>query len=153
MRHASVDLGGKAFESLTHLHRVRRRRRKPAQRLGQALEVARRPRSNLIERGRRPNTLAAWHYKLDQGIAGLLVMLDGEDVASHAAVGTHAPPHLLAARPGGFAGGALAPRQAGIFLELVDAIEPGRVGGGGETAADAEAVDRRARSDEGRNQA
>src|SRR5262252_4425402 len=86
---------------------------KPAHRLGQALEVARRPRSNLIERGRRPNTLAALHDQLDQRIAGLLVMLDGEDVASHAAVGTHAPPHLLAARPGGFAGGALAPRQAG----------------------------------------
>src|SRR5215470_4601655 len=78
-------------------------------------------------------------------------MLDGEDVASHAAVGARAAPHLLAPRPGGFAGGAFATRQAGIFLELVNAIEPWRVGRGGQTAADAEAVYRRARSDDVRN--
>src|SRR5262249_62091674 len=86
-----------------------------------------------------------------QRFAGLLVTLDGEDVASHATVGARAAPPLLAPRPGGFAGGAFAPRQAGIFLELVNAIEPRRVGRCGQTAADAEAVDRRARSDNGRN--
>src|SRR5262249_4042134 len=46
-----------------------------------------------------------------------------------------------------------APRQAGIFLELINAIEPRRVGRRGQTAADAEAVDRRARSDDVRNHA
>src|SRR4030095_8614173 len=74
-----------------------------------------------------------------------------QDVAGHAAVSTEAPPDLLAAGPGRLAGGALAPRQPGILLELVRAIEPRCVIRGGQAAADAEAVDRRARSDDVRD--
>ena len=55
-----------------------------------------------------------------------------------------APVHLLAARPGRLAFAALAPRPAGVFLQLVGAIQRGRVGRRGQAGADAEAVDRRA---------
>ena len=63
-------------------------------------------------------------------------------VASHAAVGLVAAPHLLAPGPGGLVLRFLPPRQAGIFLQLVDAVDVGHVGGRGEARADAEAIDR-----------
>src|SRR5262249_14789660 len=52
LAHASIDFGGQAFENFAHLDRMGGAGLEPAQRLGQALEVARRPRPNRIERGR-----------------------------------------------------------------------------------------------------
>src|SRR5262249_18579196 len=105
------------------------------------------PRPNLGKRRRRLQTLAALHDQFDQRLAGASVILHRQDVTRHAAVRLEAAPHLLAARPGGFAGRALAPRHAGVFLELVGAIEPRRVGRSGQTASYAEPVDGRARAD------
>ena len=87
------------------------------------------------------------HDQLDQGLARLIVALDRENIAGHAAVRPVAAPDLLAARPGRLAGRALAPRQPGIFLKLVGAVERRHVGRSGQAGADAEAVDRRAGSE------
>src|SRR5262249_6698992 len=92
-------------------------------------------------------TLPGLHDQFDQRLAGAGVILHRQDVARHAAVRLEAAPHLLAARPGGFAGRALAPRHAGVFLELLGAIQPRRVGRRGQTASDAEPVDGRACAD------
>src|SRR5262249_27561681 len=102
-------------------------------------------------RRRRPQTLAALHDQFDQRLAGARVILHRQDVARHAAVRLEAAPYLLAARPGGFAGRALAPRHAGVFLELVGAIEPRRVARCGRTASDAEPGEGRARADHRRD--
>ena len=59
-----------------------------------------------------------------------------------------APVHLFRAGPGGFAGRALAPRPAGILLQLVRAVQSRAVVGNVEARADAEAVDGRAAGDE-----
>src|SRR5262249_40399999 len=103
-------------------------------------------RSNLVERRPWFERLASSHDRFDQRHAGLIVILHGQDIAAHPGVRSEATPYLLAARPGGFAGGAPAPRHPGIFFELVGAIEPRRVGRGGQTASDAEPVDGRARA-------
>src|SRR6185437_13650260 len=52
-------------------------------------------------------------------------------------------PHLLAPRPGRLALRQFAPRRAGIFLQLIRAIERGRIDRGVEIYAYAVAVDRR----------
>src|SRR5262245_3481412 len=147
MRHAPIDFGSKVPQRVAHLDRIRCVAIEPAQRLWQARELTRRSRPNLVERRPWLETLASLHDQFDQRLTGAIVILNGEDVARHPAVRPEAAPYLLAARPGGFAGRALAPRHPGVFLELVGAIEPRRVGRGGQTASDAEPVDGRARSD------
>src|SRR2546429_8793123 len=151
LRHASIDFGRKPPQRLAHLHRVRRAGLEPAQRLGQALKITRGSRPNFGKQRRRRNTLAALHDQFDERLACLIIVLQRQDVAGHAPVGPEAAPDLLAAGPGRLAGGALAPRQPGILLELVGAIEPRCVIRGGQAAADAEAVDRRTRSDDVRD--
>src|SRR5262245_37755037 len=124
LRHAPVDFDRKPPQRLAHLHRVRRAWLESAQRLGQALEITRGSRSDFGKRRRRRETFAALHDQFDQRRACLIIVLQRQDIAGHAAVGSEAAPDLLAAGPGRLAGGALAPRQPGIFLELVGAIEP-----------------------------
>ncbi len=85
---------------------------------------------------------ARLHDRPDQRLARLAIVLERQHVADHAAVRAVAAPDLLAARPGRLAGGALAPRQPGIFLQLVGAVERRRVLGGDEARADAVAADR-----------
>ena len=79
-----------------------------------------------------------------------IVLSDSSDSVSpaHAAVRSVSAPDLLAARPRRLAGRALAARQTGIFLELVGTVERGRVGRRRQAGADAEAVDRRAGSND-----
>ena len=59
----------------------------------------------------------------------------------HPAIGAEEPVDLLAARPCGLAFRTLPTRDAGIFLDLIGAIEDRRISGGDEQAADAKAVD------------
>jgi hypothetical protein len=51
-----------------------------------------------------------------------------QNVAGHSAVLSIATPDLFAARPSSLAGRAFAPRQPGIFLEFIDAVERRNVG-------------------------
>src|SRR5262249_55503647 len=151
VRHAPIDFGSKVPQRVAHLDRIRCVGIESTQRLWQARKLTRRSRPNLVERRAWLETLASLHDQFDQRLAGAIVLLNGEDVAPPPAVRLEAAPYLLAARPGGFAGRALAPRHPGVFLELVGAIEPRRVGRGCQTAADAEPVNRRARSQHSRN--
>src|SRR5207253_6479417 len=96
-------------QRVANLDRIRCVGFEPAQRLGQALELPRRVRPNLVERRPWFERLASSHDEFDQRLAGLIVILHGQGVAGHPAVRSEAAPYLLAARPGGFAGGALAP--------------------------------------------
>ena len=120
-----------------------RARLQPAQRLRQPLEIARRARPDSASDGdgamRRPPCMTNWI----SGSPACLVALEREDIAGHAAVRPVAAPDLLAARPRRLADGLLAPRQPGIFLELVGAVERRHVGRRRQAGADAEAVDRR----------
>src|SRR5262249_56169422 len=93
------------------------------QRVWQGGKLRRRSRPNLVERRPWLETLASLHDQFDQRLAGAIVILNREDVARHPAVRLEAAPYLLAARPGGFARGTLAPRPPSRFLELVCAIE------------------------------
>ena len=115
----------------------------PAQRLGQAREFARRAFADLCQRRRRRNTFSRAHHRHDQRLTGLCVIFQREDVAAHAAVAVIGAPYLLAAGPGDLAFGQFAARLAGIFLQLVGAVERGRIDRRVEIDADAEAVDRR----------
>ncbi len=82
------------------------------------------------------------HDGYQQRFAGLLIILESQHVAGHAAVGSKAAPDLLAAGPCGLSDRSFASRYARIFLKLVGAIERRRVGGCGQAGADAETVDR-----------
>src|SRR5205823_11603396 len=84
----------------------------------------------------------------EERLAFLGLVLEREHVLAHPAVRTETPMHLLAARPGRLALGALAARAAGVLLELVGAVEVGRVGRRVDPRPDAEAVDRGAGADE-----
>src|SRR5205807_6026523 len=98
------------------------------------------------ERRRRIDPTTVAHDEPQQRLARMVVALETENVAGHAAVGAVAPPDLLAAGPSDFAERALAARETGIFLQLVGAIERRNIRGCGQAGADPEAVDRRARA-------
>ena len=77
----------------------------------------------------------------DQGFAPLRIVLQGEHVLAHAAVVAVAAVDLLPTRPRGLSLRTLSPRETRVLLQLVGAVEVGRVRGGIEARAYAEAVD------------
>ena len=144
LRQAAVDLGRKLHQRVCHLDRIRSRP-VPA---GATAPAAAQDRAQRAP-GFRPasagrEAAAVLHDQLDQRLAGLVVALERQDIAGHPAIRSVPAPHLLAPRPRRLAGRTLAPRQPGVFLKLVGAVERRHVGRGGQAGADAEAVDRRA---------
>ena len=142
-RRRSTSRASRAKAS-AHLNRIGGARFQLAQRLRQALELARRARADVGERRRRRDPTAALHDQLNERLAALPVAVERKDVAGDAAVRPIAAPDLLASRPCRLAGRPLAPGDAGVFLQLVGAVERRHVGRRGQAGADAEAVDRRA---------
>ena len=140
---AAVDLACEPHQRVRHLHRIRRAAA-PAVATAPAIARGRARRAP----GFRPGVgdgvepSARLHDQLDQRLAGLRVALERQYVADHAAVRPVPAPDLLAAGPGRLAGGALAPRQPGIFLELVGAVERRHIRRRRQAGADAEAIDR-----------
>src|SRR3990172_6597577 len=118
--------------------------RQRAQVRGQPRQLLRRAPADVRECFGRGQAPATAHHLADQPRARAVVGLDGQDVARHDAARVVLAEDLLASGPGGLALRALAPRAAGVFLELVGAVEVGRVVRGAHVRADAEAVNRRA---------
>ena len=87
--------------------------------------------------------LAIFHHRNQQRLAGARRIFQPQNVAAESAIRRRAPVHLFAAGPGGLAFGTLAPRPAGVFLELVNHIQGRRVGGSIQPGADAKTVVRR----------
>ncbi len=148
--HAPVDVGGELQQDRPRPHRDSRAGvscrngsgKRSSSRLGMPADVIERRR----RRKRRPSCMTGW-------ISGSPALIRGrgrerQQVAGHPAVGVVAPPHLLAAGPGRFVLRALAPRQPGIVLQFVNAIDRRHVGRRRQARADADAVDRRAGSRE-----
>src|SRR5579862_4761031 len=86
---------------------------------------------------------------MDERLAGLFMPLQRKEIAAHTAARIVAPPHLLAAWPGRLVLRALASRQSGVFLHLVNAVGGRRIRRCGEACADADTVDRRVGAREG----
>ncbi len=89
----------------------------------------------LFQRFGSGQTFSREYEGLDQGRSRLHIVFQRQDVVIQAAVHGMDTINLLAAGPGGLAFRAFAARLAGVFHQLVGAIEAG---------ADAESVDRRA---------
>ena len=151
LRQAAVDLGGEPHQRVRHLDRIGCARLERAQAARGRRSRSRAARARISASvGDGPTRRPSLHDQLDQRLAGLRVALERQDIAGHPAVRAVAAPDLLAARPGRLAGRALAPRQPGIFLQLVGAVERRHVGRRRQAGADAEAVDRRAGSQRSR---
>lgn len=103
-------------------------------------------RADLVEALGRLHTLAAAHHRDQQAAAVARGGRRRQGIASHGALGIELTPDLLASRPGRLGAGQLAPRAAGVFLQLVGAVHHRRVVGGGKRAPDAIAVNRRIRT-------
>src|ERR1700722_6368293 len=147
--HAAVHLRGKLFKLVGNFDRIRRSGFQLAQRFGQALELALHARPDRIEGFRRLQSSAVLHDEMQQRLSGFVVTFKRQNIVRHAAVGAKAPPHLLAARPGGFVLRAFAAGDAGVFLQFVNAIDRRHVRRRGHGGADADAVDRRLGAGEG----
>ena len=145
-RQARVGLGRELFQGLRHLHRIGCAARARPQRLRQPRQLALRAVADVGERRRRIDPTTVAHDEPQQRLARMVVALETENVARHAAVGAVAAPDLLAAGPSDFAERPLAARETGIFLQLVGAIERRNIRGCGQAGADPEAVDRRVRA-------
>ena len=98
------------------------------------------PFANAGQGFRRCQPLAGVHHRLQERFAGLRRVFQADAIAAEQAVGIVLPVDLLAARPGGLAGRALAPRRAGVFLQLVDHVQGWGIGGGVQARANAKAI-------------
>src|SRR5580704_426581 len=142
--HAAVHLRGERHQFVGNFDRIGRAGFQLAQRLGQALELALHARPDRIEGFRRLQSSAVLHDAMQQWLSGFVVTFKCQNIVRHAAVGAKAPPHLLAARPGGLVLRALAARDPGVFLQFVNAVDRRHVGRRRHGGTDADAVDRRA---------
>src|SRR5262245_51665084 len=81
---------------------------------------------------------------MNKGFPARLIGFQRENVAAHAAVRAEAAPDLLPPMPGRLSSRLLAAGKPRVFLQLVDAIQGGHVGRGGQARPHSEAVDWRA---------
>src|SRR5262249_29804522 len=136
---------GQRSERLGNLHGILHPTLQFPQRLRQRRELARGMLSDLRKSRRRCDTLSTAHDGYDEWFASLAVIGQRQDVSAQALIGAVTPPALFSSGPRDLALRKLAPWLAGIFLELIGAIERGRVDRGVKVDADTESIDWRFR--------
>src|SRR5207247_3709253 len=123
--------------------RDRRTLPKLSQGLGQARQLSGGALPQGRERCGRRETPACAHDRLNQRCSILRIVGERHDVRSETTSCVVVPIHLFPARPGGLPFRPLPAGPPRIFLELVDAIQAGGIGGGRQGGADRKAVNRR----------
>jgi hypothetical protein len=97
--------------------------------------------AHIRKRWRCGEPFAAAHGGNEEAARRLCCVMKGQDVVCHLVGIIERSVHLLASRPRRFSFRAFAPRASSVLLELVDAIQVGRVRAGVQFRSDSEAVD------------
>jgi len=142
---SAVNLGRKFVEYRGNLHPIRIGLLELAQRFRQTGQVIRCKKPDGWQT-RRSQTAPATHHQDQERLARLGIRFQRHDIARHAAVGIMRAEHLLAPGPGGLAFRTLAACTAGVFLQLVGAIEKRHVARRIDAGADAKTIYRRTRA-------